>query len=78
MSKFFWLFLLAFGLSVPRAAAEYFTIINYHVAVVFFSEGHADFEELIEVEFTMPRHGIFRQVPNKELTKLTGEHPPDS
>ncbi|MBK8429040.1 MAG: DUF2207 domain-containing protein [Lewinellaceae bacterium] len=45
--------------------AEYFTITNYRVAVVITDEGYADFTETIEVLFSEPRHGIFRQIPLK-------------
>ncbi len=67
MQKRFWLLLPLLCLLGHRASAEYFTITNYHVAVIFFAEGHADFEEVIEVEFSEPRHGIFRQIPLRSV-----------
>ncbi len=67
MKKRFWLLLPLVCLFSLRAAAEYFTITNYHVSVKFFSEGHADFEKVIEVEFTQPRYGIFRQIPLRSV-----------
>jgi len=50
---------------VAPLRAEYFTITNYKVAVVITDEGYADFTETIEVLFSEPRHGIFRQIPLK-------------
>jgi uncharacterized membrane protein len=50
-------------LSTVLAKAEYFVIKDYHISVTFTEEGYADFEEVIEVEFTTPRHGIFRFIP---------------
>ena len=60
------LFLLLFcwAAAVPLRA-EYFTITNYSVRVVFTEEGYADFDETIEVLFSEPRHGIFRNIPLK-------------
>lgn len=60
------LFLLLFcWIAAGSLRAEYFTITNYHVEVVFTEEGYADFTETIEVLFSEPRHGIFRQIPLK-------------
>ncbi len=50
-----------------QAQAEYFTITRYQVTVTLNAEGHADFEEVIEVQFTQPRHGIFRHIPLRSV-----------
>lgn len=55
--------LLAVCFTAILARAEYFVIKNYHIDVTFTEEGYADFEEVIEVEFSQPRHGIFRFIP---------------
>ena len=49
-----------------RANAEYFTIKQYDVIVTFSEEGYADFQEVIEVEFSQPRHGILRAIPYRD------------
>lgn len=46
--------------------AEYFTIREYVVNVRITPEGYADFEEVLRVEFTEPRHGIFRFIPYRD------------
>lgn len=51
--------------AVGSLRAEYFIITNYQVRVVFTEEGYADFTERIEVQFSEPRHGIFRVIPLK-------------
>src|SRR5688572_1159644 len=61
------LFLLPLWLLATTAQAEYFTIKKYHVNVTFTEEGYADFEEVIDVEFSEPRHGIFRWVPYRSV-----------
>src|SRR5690606_19910315 len=58
--------LLLLALSGPPALAEYFTIRQYDVNVRITEEGYADFEEILRVEFTQPRHGIFRFVPYRD------------
>lgn len=67
MTKRLLLLLLPLLLLAHRARAEYFTITDYHIAVTFSAEGHADFEEVIEVEFSAPRHGIFRHIPLRSI-----------
>jgi hypothetical protein len=44
-------------------AAEYFIIRDYGVVVRINPDGRLLFTETIEVEFTEPRHGIFRAIP---------------
>lgn len=67
MTRRLLLLLLPVWLVANRAQAEYFTITRYHIAVAFTAEGYADFEETIEVEFTEPRHGIFRFIPLRSI-----------
>jgi uncharacterized membrane protein len=68
------LFLFAF-----QVRAEYYSIKQYHIDVHFTDEGYADFDEVIEVEFTSPRHGIFRFIPmrdninNKRVDRLISD-----
>lgn len=57
------LLILSLWFVASSAQAEYFTIKQYHTVVTFTNEGYADFEEVIEVEFSEPRHGIFRAIP---------------
>jgi uncharacterized membrane protein len=63
MRLYHWLLPAALCLLSLSAKAEYFNIVNYDVNVKLSSDGYADFEEIIEVEFTTSRHGIFRQIP---------------
>ncbi|MDO8365970.1 MAG: DUF2207 domain-containing protein [Saprospiraceae bacterium] len=63
MPKRLLLLLLPVWILIVPARAEYFTITHYAVKISFTPEGYADFEELIEVQFTEPRHGIFRFIP---------------
>lgn len=58
-------FLLLLG-SLTLARAEYFTITQYDIHVQFNEDGSADFEEVIEVKFSQPRHGIFRFIPTRD------------
>jgi len=57
---------LAFAWWLPVAHAEYFTIRQYDVNVRFTDEGYADVEEVLQVEFSQPRHGIFRFIPYRD------------
>ncbi len=63
MIKRLFLSLLALCASTVLVHAEFFVIKRYHIAVSFTEEGYADFEEVIEVEFSEARHGIFRFIP---------------
>jgi uncharacterized membrane protein len=65
------LILLTAGLGYVCAQAEYYIIRNYHVEVTFTEEGYADFDEVLEVEFTEQRHGIIRQIPYRD--RIQGE-----
>lgn len=64
------LVLLPAWLFATKAQAEYFTIKKYDVVVTFSEKGYADFDETIEVEFSQPRHGIFRAIPKR--SKIDG------
>src|SRR5687768_11953541 len=55
--------LVPIWLLAVQVQAQDFTIANYEVVVNFSEKGHADFNEKIEVEFSQPRHGIFRAIP---------------
>lgn len=55
---YLWLFFIPAGIK-----AEAFVIKNYHIEVNFTEEGYADFEEIIDVEFSEARHGIKRFIP---------------
>lgn len=50
-----------------QASAEYFTITRYDITVNFAPDGSAEFEEVIEVNFDSPRHGIFRYIPLRSV-----------
>ena len=45
------------------AATEYFTITNYNVNVNISESNAYDVTEVITVDFTEPRHGIYRDIP---------------
>lgn len=51
--------------------AEYFVIRHYSINVLITEEGYADFEEVIDVEFSQPRHGIIRFIPFRD--KIDGK-----
>ncbi len=57
----------AFLLVTSTAQAEYFTITHFHIQVTFNQKGEAEFEEVIEVLFSEPRHGIFRFIPLRSV-----------
>src|SRR5690349_1021659 len=57
---------IPFFLFAVQVRAEYYSIKQYHIDVHFTDEGYADFDEVIEVEFTSPRHGIFRFIPMRD------------
>jgi hypothetical protein len=67
MRRYLILLLLPFWFLASRVQAEFFTIKNFHISVRFSAEGYADFEETIAVEFSKPRHGIFRSIPIRTL-----------
>ena len=76
MTRWWLIFVLPLTLLVNRAQAEYFAISYYEVNVTITPEGYADFEEILTVNFTEPRHGIFRHIPlrstvdGKNFTRL--------
>jgi uncharacterized membrane protein len=65
MPKWIWLLLPLLWCS-GKAQAEYFTIALYEIHVNITPEGYADFEEIITVDFSEPRHGIIRFIPYKD------------
>src|SRR5688572_22480028 len=69
MMKHLLLLFLPVWLCATQVRAEYFTIKDYQVNVTFTEEGYADFEEIIEVEFSEPRHGIFRFIPYRNIVE---------
>ena len=52
---------------ISSLKAEYFTITRFSVNVTITEEGYADFDEVIEVEFSQPRHGIFQFIPYRNM-----------
>jgi uncharacterized membrane protein YgcG len=57
------LYILA-GTAFPAfLKAEYFRITDYKVDVRIYAAGYFEVNETIEVEFSEPRRGIFRQIP---------------
>jgi uncharacterized membrane protein len=69
MTKRILVLLLPLWLFASQGKAEYFTITNFRILVNFTEEGYADFEEVIEVQFAEPRHGIFRAIPIRSVIK---------
>ena len=67
MFKFWLLAIIPLWLFTTEVRAEFFTITQYHVEVTFPEEGYADFTEIIEVEFSQPRHGILRAIPLRDI-----------
>src|SRR5688572_4814313 len=63
MRNQYWLLFLLLCCIPAGIRAEAFVIKNYHIEVNFTEEGYADFEEIIEVEFSEARHGIIRFIP---------------
>ncbi|NLT15244.1 MAG: DUF2207 domain-containing protein, partial [Clostridiales bacterium] len=49
--------------AVSASAAEYFTISNYDVKVNISETNEYDVTEVITVNFSEPRHGIYREIP---------------
>ena len=57
---------LFLSIIVPaESLAEYFRILDYKVDVRIYGEGYFEVSEVIEVDFTEPRRGIFRNIPVK-------------
>jgi len=63
MKRLWLLLLLPFWIWTTAVKAEYFNISLYEVNVTITPEGYADFDEKITVQFSEPRHGIFRYIP---------------
>lgn len=56
---------LGFFLLPVILRGEYFTIRDYNVDIRISADGYFDVREVIQVEFSEPRRGIFRQLPFK-------------
>ena len=67
MKNWWFLLILPFWLGPSGIHAEYFQISLYKVEVTIAPEGYADFHETITVEFSEPRHGIFRFIPYQNI-----------
>ena len=71
MGRFWLLLIFSLFLSASELRAEYFVIRSYNVEVEITEEGYAEFREVIRVEFSEPRHGIYRDIPLK--SRINGE-----
>ncbi len=65
------LFTLLFILLAFVCHAEYFTIDNYNVHIKLNKDSSFEVREEITVNFTTPRHGIFRKIPIEYLQDET-------
>ncbi len=57
------LFVLAFALGKPSTAAQDFTIKKFDVKIEVKKEGYIQVNEIIHIDFPVPRHGIYREIP---------------
>ncbi len=67
--------LFLFTIFIPGLAQDAFLIKDYKIKSEIFQEGYFEIYESITVEFSEPRHGIFREIPtryvvNGEKTKI--------
>jgi uncharacterized membrane protein YgcG len=62
--------LLILILPASPASAQYFTINRYHSDIEVKQDSSITVAETIEVQFTRPRHGIYREIPFKYQTDL--------
>ena len=65
MKKLFSSILAVFVLINCARAQEYFTIKQYDVTVKVNKDASLDIDEIIQLHFTQPRHGIYRLIPFK-------------
>lgn len=65
------LFTLLFLLLAVLSHAEYFTIDEYNVYIRLNKNSSFEVREEITVNFTSPRHGIFRKIPIEYLQDIT-------
>lgn len=67
MKKIFLFFTLFFALisNNTKLFAEYFTISNYEVKAKLNQDASIDITEILDVNFSTSRHGIFRKIPYK-------------
>lgn len=61
-----------FLLGVPVARAEFFEIDDYVVSIQITDQSELQVEEVIDVRFLEPRHGIFRAIPTTYKTASLG------
>ncbi|MGA7874339.1 MAG: DUF2207 domain-containing protein [Desulfoferrobacter sp.] len=52
------------------AAAQDFTIDKYHADITIREDSSFDVTETIDVEFSRPKHGIYREIPYKYVDEL--------
>lgn len=59
------------GMIMPIcAAAQDFTIDNFHADITVREDSSFDVTETIKVEFSRPKHGIYREIPYKYVDEL--------
>lgn len=68
-------FLFLFAIFRSGSAQEAFIIKDYKIKAEVFEDGYFDIYESIEIEFSEPRHGIYRKIPtqyvvNGQKTKI--------
>lgn len=68
-------FLFLFAIFRPGFSQEAFVIKDYEIQAQVFQDGYFDIYESIQVEFSEPRHGIYRKIPtqyvvNGQKTKI--------
>src|SRR5690606_7100292 len=71
MKKLFPLFICLLG--IAELAAQDFSVMNYKVDIVIHKEGYFDVVENYDLNFDVPKHGIYRTIQTKyELLDSTG------
>jgi len=71
MKKLFTLFICLLG--IAELAAQDFSVMNYKVDIVIHKEGYFDVVENYDLNFDVPKHGIYRTIQTKyELLDSTG------
>jgi uncharacterized membrane protein len=63
VKKLFSVYLLLFSFSSFVCAQEHFIIRHYDVNVLVNKDASLEIDEIIDVDFTTQRHGIFRMIP---------------
>lgn len=71
MRKLVFFFICLLGIS--RSIAQDFTVKNYMVDILIHKDGYFDVVESYDVNFDLPKHGIYRRIQTKyELVDSTG------